>query len=89
MKVDPPSSPQASHAAESESSSQTVDAQVDVQSSPEGLNGDFKTTHPHQLNHKRGCKVRQDIYEKLGFKVRKTLQNMAGAKSGLQLCMGK
>ena len=41
------------------------------------------------LAHKRGSKVRQDIYEKLGFKVRITLQNTAEAKSGLQLCMGK
>ena len=45
--------------------------------------------HKGCLTHKRGSKVRQDIYEKLGFKVRKTLQNMAGAKSGLQLCVGK
>ena len=45
--------------------------------------------HKGCLLHKRGCEVRQDIYEKLGLKVRKTLQNTAGAKSGLQLRMGK
>ena len=38
---------------------------------------------------KRGCKGRQDIYEKVGFKTRKTLQNTAEAKSGLQLYDGK
>ena len=32
--------------------------------------------HKDCSRHKRGSKVRQDIYEKLCFKVRKTLQNM-------------
>ena len=44
-----------------------------------------------RLHHKgravrnRGCKGRQDIYEKVGSKVRNTLENTAGTKSGLQL----
>ena len=35
---------------------------------------------------KRGCEVTQDIYEKVGFKTRNSLQFMAVTKSGLQLC---
>ena len=31
---------------------------------------------------KRGCEVRQDIYEKVGFKVRKTLLNTGGENLG-------
>ena len=38
---------------------------------------------------KRGCKVRTDIYEKVGSKTRKALQNTAEAKYGLQLYDGK
>ena len=37
------------------------------------LNGDFKKTQPHHPAHKRGCKVRQDIYEKVGFNLRNSL----------------
>ena len=45
--------------------------------------------HKGCLAHKRGCKVRQDIYEQVGFKTRKTLSNTAEAKSGLHFMMGK
>ena len=37
------------------------------------LNGDFQKSQPHQPPHKRGCKVRQDIYEKVGFNLRNSL----------------
>ena len=36
-------------------------------------NGDFQKTQPHQREHKRGCRVRQDIYEQGGFNLRETL----------------
>ena len=39
--------------------------------------------------HKRGSKVRQDIYEKLCFKVRKTLQNMCGQMIRVATFCGK
>ena len=39
--------------------------------------------------HKRGSKNRQDIYEKLGFKVRKTLQNMVDYKIRVATLYGK
>ena len=38
---------------------------------------------------KRGSKVRQDIYEKLGFLTRKTLQNMADQNIQVSTLCGK
>ena len=38
---------------------------------------------------KRGSKVRQDIYEKLGFKVRKSLQNMCDLRIRVATLYGK
>ena len=45
--------------------------------------------HKGCSRHKRGSKVRQDIYEKLGFKVRKTLQYMGGNKPRVATLYGK
>ena len=45
--------------------------------------------HKGCSTHKRGSKVRQDIYEKLGFKVRKTLQNMVDLKIRVATLYGK
>ena len=45
--------------------------------------------HKGCLTHKRGSKVRQDIYEKLGFKVRKTLQNMCDQRIRVATLCGK
>ena len=45
--------------------------------------------HKGCSRHKRGSKVRQDIYEKLCFKVRKTLQNMVDLKIRVATLYGK
>ena len=45
--------------------------------------------HKGCLRHKRGSKVRQDIYEKLGFKVRTTLQNMCDLRIRVTTLCGK
>ena len=42
--------------------------------------------HKGRSGPKRGCKVRQDIYEKVGSKVRKHCKIWDAKKSGLQLC---
>ena len=45
--------------------------------------------HEGCLEHKRGSKVRQDIYEKLGFKTRKSLQNIGVPKIRVATLCGK
>ena len=45
------------------------------------LNGELQKYRKTQAEHKRGCRVSRDIYEKLGFNWRKTLQNTAAAQS--------
>ena len=45
--------------------------------------------HKGCLQHKRGSKVRQDIYEKRGFKVRKPLQNMCDQRIRVATLCGK
>ena len=45
--------------------------------------------HEGCLQHKRGCESRQDIYEKVGFKVRKTLQYMGGNNIRVATLCGK
>ena len=59
------------------------------QITPEVWKSMCRLHHKGCSTHKRSSKVRQDIYDKLCFKVRKTLQNTAVRKSGLQLCVGK
>ena len=45
--------------------------------------------HEGCSRHKRGSKVRQDIYEKVGFKTRNSLQNMADQNIGVATLYGK
>ena len=45
--------------------------------------------HKGCRKHKRGCESRQDIYEKLDIKVRKTLQYMGGNKPRAAILYGK
>ena len=45
--------------------------------------------HEGCLEHKRGSKVRQDIYEKVGFKHEKHCKTQVASTSDLQLCVGK
>ena len=39
------------------------------------LNGELQKYRKTRAEHKRGCRVSRDIYEKVGFNRRKTLQN--------------
>ena len=45
--------------------------------------------HKGCLQHKRGSKVRQDIYEKVGFKTRNSLENMVDQNIGVATLYGK
>ena len=45
------------------------------------LNGELQKYHETQADHKRGCRVSQDIYEKVGFNWRKTLQKTCETNS--------
>ena len=45
------------------------------------LNGELQKYRKTHATHKRGCRVSRDIYEKVAFNWRKTLQNTATAQT--------
>ena len=58
---------------------------TDLQTRQEVSKSMCRLTHKTQGGQGYDCKVRQDIIPKVGSKVKKTMQNMADAKSRLQL----
>ena len=56
-------------------------ALTNEQNCTRGVSIETRSRRKGCLLHKRGCEVRQSIYEQVGFDLRKTLQNTRGIKT--------